>query len=249
MDHCNVLSSHACNRSCEPSTSTARCASSNDFLDRLDPPLPRFANNHSNNRSAVSGPQLILETRPTLPQSYRDEPLDASVEPSRPGNGDIPRQLRNLSDGQEVDIKRNRRASPSYLSVSQSRRAMATGAVLQVASSPLQTKELKGPTGLYVGFATMILGLMAVLQKGGLLGNSNAPTTICTSCNGYGRRVCNLCKGRGSVTWEGKLTRTDLCPSCLGSRVKKCSDCGGHRMRNDAPPFAQQSFKGRTSRP
>ncbi|KAI5077381.1 hypothetical protein GOP47_0007205 [Adiantum capillus-veneris] len=244
-DHCT---SCGCNRSCEPCSSTTRCASSNNSLDRLDPPLPRIPDHYTTKRTGMPGPRLVIEVRPTLLQPYHDERTpDTLAEPSSPSNGDTSSQISITSDGQEV--KRNYRVSPSYLSMSQSRRAMASGAVLQAASSSLQTKELKGTTGFYVGFATVVLGLMAVLQKGGLLGNSSAPTAVCTSCYGYGRRPCNLCKGSGTVTWEGKLMHMDVCPSCLGTRIKKCSECGGYRMRNDAPPFLQQMSKARMSKP
>ncbi|KAH7428861.1 hypothetical protein KP509_09G020300 [Ceratopteris richardii] len=125
---------------------------------------------------------------------------------------------------------------------------MTSAAVLQVASTPLKVKDMKATTSFYVGFTAIVLGFMAVLQKGGLLGNGSAPTTICTGCNGYGRRICHLCKGSGTISWEGKLKRTDVCPSCLGNLVKKCSDCGGYRMRTDDPPFLQQLAELKASR-
>ncbi|MCO5605086.1 hypothetical protein L7F22_059264 [Adiantum nelumboides] len=245
-DQYSPLPSNGCNRCCEPCTSTTRCSSSNDFLDRLEPPLPRSSDYYTNKRPGVTAPRLTIEMRPTLSQLYRDEPSDTLTEPSLSGNGNSSRQISSISDGQEV--KRIQRLSPSYLSVSQPRRAMASGAVLQAASSSLRTKELRGTAGFYVGFATVLLGLMTVLQKGGLLGNSSALTATCTSCHGYGRRVCSLCKGRGSVSWEGKLKRMDLCPSCLGARIKKCPDCGGYCVRNDAPPFLQQFSKAKSSK-
>lgn len=247
-----------------PQSPTTRCVSLDNFIDRLDlEELPRHPNQSSNKEIIASRPHVVLDTIPIDgSQPYNDvitmikripthESLDTLEKPSSPSHKDTSKATL-FAEGQDLDLRRSQRVAPSYLSVSQSsrtsQRVMRNGSTIQLATIPLQMKDIKETPSVFMAFIAIILGLATVLQKGGLLGIANAPTKICSRCNGYGIELCDLCKGRGGITWEGKLRHIDPCPLCFGSRTKKCSDCGGVRVQKGVPPFLQQKARLNSSK-
>lgn len=55
-----------------------------------------------------------------------------------------------------------------------------------------------------------------------------ANTRSCDCCRGFGAVRCSLCRGAGTVAYEGKYVHAgDACPKCLGARCVACPECGG----------------------
>lgn len=173
-----------------PQSPTTRCVSLDNFIDRLDlEELPRLPNQSSNKEIIASRPQVVLDTRPidgSQPYNHVNtmikripthESIDTLEQPSSPSNKDTSKKATLFAEGQELDLRRSQRASPSYLSVSQSsRRVIRNGSTIQLATIPLQMKHIKGTMSVYMAFVAIILGLATVMQKGGLLGITSAPT-------------------------------------------------------------------------
>lgn len=251
-------SSPNCGCACPASAPVIMCSSSSNLFDRLDPPLPRFPSHQQSMKGyEVSRSRVVVEEQSGWQLLYVDEsssnsrdpphsePWNNLEQPSSPRRGDIPNKVTSFRDGQGRDI---RRTSPSYMSISRSRRATSHGSSSQLVPTPLRNRDIKGASGFYVGFAAVMLWLAAIMRKGGLLGTSSSTGTLCTTCDGYGMKLCNLCKGNGSVAWEGKLRHVDLCPLCFGGRIRKCADCGGYCSRSDEPPFSQLISMSKSSK-
>ncbi len=54
----------------------------------------------------------------------------------------------------------------------------------------------------------------------------------CPKCDGYGVQQCHVCEGQGKLIWEGKLQRTDSCPLCFGSCLKKVRFSYAHKFHS-----------------
>mmetsp|Transcript_43757 Transcript_43757/g.87940 ORF Transcript_43757/g.87940 Transcript_43757/m.87940 type:complete len:125 (+) Transcript_43757:96-470(+) len=57
------------------------------------------------------------------------------------------------------------------------------------------------------------------------------PKRKCLECHGFGIIRCDLCSGRGFVSYERKYQHFDPCPKCLQKRYDVCSFCGGNGQR------------------
>lgn len=240
------------------SSLTCRCTVS-PLLDGLDP-LPRVSNRFGGSRidamamrdslmstaaADMHHPSLFSDNEAAVQTSLIDSISSNAQQPSSSGNQDGSKNALATDRRQELDLRRRRYSTnPSYLSVSQSarkrRQTIRNGATIQLADRASETvKGVHGPTGVYMSFAVLILGITAVLQQG-LLGVTNSPTAICSNCDGYGVEPCDICGARGTIVWEGKLTRADPCPLCFGSCTRKCRSCGGIRVKKGLPPIVQQ---------
>jgi len=47
----------------------------------------------------------------------------------------------------------------------------------------------------------------------------------CLECRGFGIIRCDLCKGKGFISYERKYQREDPCPKCLLKRYILCPMC------------------------
>jgi len=138
-----------------------------------------------------------------------------------------------------IDMKRSARARPPSMSISQGfsshvRRSMSHSVGGAVGHPLNNMAKLPGPIGFAMALAVAALGLKTAVAKQGFLPGS--PQKVCEKCEGYGVQQCHVCQGRGVLNWEGKLRRTDPCPLCFGSCLKKCSNCGGAKMKKGIPP-------------
>lgn len=136
---------------------------------------------------------------------------------------------------------RSARARPPSMSLSQGLATVGRHAVSQTVGAvgnPVHRAKVPGPIGLMMALAVAVLGLKTAVEKQGAL--SGTPQKLCEKCDGYGVRPCHVCKGLGTLTWEGKLLHTDPCPLCFGRCVKKCSSCGGVKIKRGPPPALLQ---------
>jgi len=144
-------------------------------------------------------------------------------------------RMENLADiGREnVGTRRTARARPPSMSLSQGFSSSARRSVshtIGAVGHPVTVVKLPGPMGFVMAFAVAALGVKTAVAKQG------APQKVCEKCEGYGVQQCHVCQGRGVLIWEGKLRHTDPCPLCFGSCLKKCSNCGGIKMKKGVPP-------------
>ncbi|KAG0564871.1 hypothetical protein KC19_8G146600 [Ceratodon purpureus] len=151
-----------------------------------------------------------------------------------------------LSDiGHDIDMRRSMRARPPSMSLSQgfssSGRRSETHTVGAV-GYPVNTTRLPRPIGFAMAFVVAALGLKTAAEKQGFL--PSTPQKVCEKCDGYGVQLCHVCQGRGVLTWEGKLRHTDPCPLCFGNCLKKCSSCGGVKIKKGVPPAVVTKLAG-----
>lgn len=143
--------------------------------------------------------------------------------------------MENFADmGREnVGTRRTARARPPSMSLSQGFSSSARRSVshtIGAVGHPVTVGKLPGPMGFVMAFAVAALGVKTAVAKQG------APQRVCEKCEGYGVQQCHICQGRGVLIWEGKLRHTDPCPLCFGKCLKKCSNCGGIKMKKGLPP-------------
>jgi DnaJ-class molecular chaperone len=98
-------------------------------------------------------------------------------------------------------------------------------------------EEWRGPAGLMMGLAVAGLGIATAIHKAA---ETQPQVKLCTRCDGYGVECCDVCGGKGQISWEGKAHRTNPCPRCFGARLKKCPRCDGWRVKKDSTPVLQK---------
>ncbi|KAG0600123.1 hypothetical protein M758_11G009000 [Ceratodon purpureus] len=149
-------------------------------------------------------------------------------DPSTAAYGDGAHAEKLADIGHDIDVKKGARgrararARPPSMSLSQGFSSVGRRAVSHTVGAvghPLRSK-VPGPIGFVMAFAVAVLGVKTAVEKQGLL--PGTPQKICEKCDGYGVQQCHVCKGRGVLTWEGKLLhKNDPCPLCFGRCVKK----------------------------
>lgn len=173
-----------------------------------------------------------------------EEPNATPEDPATAAYGDGAHAEKLVDLGHDIDVKKGARARararPPSMSLSQGFSSVGRRAVSHTVSAvghPLGSAKVPGPIGFVMAFAVAILGVKTAVEKQGLL--PATPQKICEKCEGYGVEQCHICKGRGVLTWEGKLLhKDDPCPLCFGRCVEKCSSCGGMKIRKGTPPAA-----------
>ncbi len=78
---------------------------------------------------------------------------------------------------------------------------------------------------------SLVLKNQKKIKKGYGLFVKKRPEKKCFECNGFGITRCNLCSGRGFVSYEKKFQRFDPCPKCLQKRYDICPFCRGSGQR------------------
>lgn len=228
-----------CSCTCGSSASTPGCSSfelSNTALG-----LRKLRKRHGKGKQLLT----LAATRSVyspLVDTFRSTELTYPYSISTPGTisrstaGDAAHGEKLADIGQ--DMERTARARPPTMSLSQgftsSGRWSVSHTVGAVGHPVTNTTKLPGSMGVAMAFAVAALGLKTAVEKQGLL--SGAPQKVCEKCDGYGVQQCHVCQGRGVLSWEGKLRHTDPCPLCFGSCLKKCSSCGGVKMKKGMPP-------------
>lgn len=180
-----------------------------------------------------------------------DSSRAAAQDPLTAAYGDGAHAEKLADIGHDVDMKRGARgrararARPPSMSLSQGFSSVGRRAVSHTVGAvghPLSNSKVPGPIGFVMAFAVAVLGVKTAVEKQGLL--PGTPQKICEKCDGYGVQQCHVCRGRGVLTWEGKLLhKDDPCPLCFERCVEKCSSCGGVKVKKGLPPTMAASTR------
>lgn len=158
-------------------------------------------------------------------------------DPVAAAHGDPSLLVTGSDVGRDLGARRSARYQPQTMSLTQGFRFVANQGVscaIGVAGRPIaNATKIGGPTGLMMGLAVAGLGIATAIQK---VSEPHSEQKLCSRCDGYGVERCDVCAGAGKITWEGKVHRTNPCPRCFGSRLKKCPRCDGCRVKKDSAP-------------